>query len=80
MRRVAKVKVAVARVPLRKAAMTSAAASRRSFPAWIDAGERGVAFFATTAVPRVRDALVLRIVGRKKSAATRNFSDGDRVR
>ena len=80
MRRAAKVKLVVARVPLRKAAMTTNAASRRSFPAWIDAGERGVAFFATTAVPRVRDALVLRIVGRKKSTSTRNFSDGHGVR
>lgn len=77
MRRTAKVKVAVARMLPRKAAMPATAASRRTFPAWIDAGEGGVAFSAAAVTPRVRDALVLRAVGRKKKPVeARKSSDG----
>lgn len=77
MRRTAKVKIAVARMLPRKAAMSATAASRRTFPAWIDANERGVAFCATAVTPRVRDALVLRAVGRRKQpVVARKSSDG----
>jgi hypothetical protein len=69
MRRAAKVKVAVARIPVRKSA-------RAAFPAWIDAGERGVSFAAgKTVMPRVRDGLVLRAVARKQPARARSSSD-----
>lgn len=74
-----KVKTLVTRMPLRKAAMSAAAASRRAFPAWIDADERAVTF-AATAVPRVRDALVLRTVARKKTAAAKNSPDAHGAR
>jgi len=77
MRRAAKVKIAASRIPLRK----SAGAARRSFPAWIDAGEHGVAFPAKqTVMPRVRDSLVLRLVGKKKPAQPRNSSNGPGAR
>lgn len=79
MRRSTKAKVAVARVPLRKAAAVPAilvAVPRRVYPAWIDAGESGVAFSATTVTSRVRDGLVLRVVGQKKSVHVRNLSRG----
>ena len=49
-------------------AMTASAASRRSYPAWIDANERTVAFTAVSVTPRVRDALVLRTVVKGKTA------------
>lgn len=66
MRRTAKIK-SVSRIPLRKTATTASAASRRSFPAWIDDSETTATFSATrTAVPRVRDGLVLRIVSKRK--------------
>ena len=74
MRRAAKVKVAAARIPLRKPA------ARRAFPAWIDATERGVAFSAVGVTPRVRDGLVLRVVSKKLSARTRSSSDGPGAR
>jgi hypothetical protein len=48
--------------------MTATAASRRQFPAWIDADERVASFSASASQPRVRDGLVLRTVGRKKTA------------
>ena len=81
MRRLAKVKTVAVRVPLRKAALSASAASRRGFPAWIDAGERGVAFNAATAVTtRVRDGLVLRVVGKKKSAGSKRSSDAHGAR
>lgn len=59
-------KVTAVRGPLRKAAVPVAlpAAVRCAYPAWIDAGERGVAFSAVAVMPRVRDGLVLRVVGR----------------
>lgn len=53
------------------AARALSAVARRSFPAWIDASERGVAFSATTVMPRVRDSLVLRVVHRPKHSAPR---------
>ncbi len=74
MSRAPKVKIAAARLLARKSARASGGPARRAFPAWIDASERGVAFSATAVVPRVRDGLVLRMVGRKKNpvAAKRN--------
>ena len=75
MRRLARVKVAAARIPLRKSTAVAAAA-RRGFPAWIDAGERGVAFSATTVTPRVRDALVLRVVSKQKHPVARSPHHG----
>jgi hypothetical protein len=76
MRRFPKVKPVSTRVPLRKAAMSAAALSRRPFPAWIAADEGGVAFPARSAVtPRVRDGLVLRAVSRKKHFPSRASSD-----
>lgn len=75
MRRSNKVKIVPARVPQRKAALSASAASRRGFPAWIDAGERGVAFSARAVMPRVRDGLVLRIVRKKKSDRPGSLSD-----
>ena len=85
MRRTSKVKIAVARLPLRKAAtptiIVAPTAPRRVFPAWIDSAERGVAIAAATSVtPRVRDGLVLRVVGQKKSVHVRNLSHGSGAR
>ncbi len=70
MSRAPQVKIAAARMLAPKAARMLGAPLRRAFPAWIDASERGVAFNAKAVMPRVRDGLVLRIVGRKKLAAT----------
>jgi hypothetical protein len=68
MRRLVKVKALATQVPLRKAAMSASAASRRPFPAWIDADEGAVAFSAkAAATPRVRAGLVLRAVSKNKS-------------
>ena len=80
MRRTVKVKATISRTLLRKAALTASAAARRSFPAWIAADEGGVAFSATVVTPRVRDALVLRTVGRKKSAKAQISPNGHSVR
>ena len=66
MRRIAKTKIANARVLPRRAAAAATVWARRDFPAWIDAAERGVAFSATCVTPRVRDGLVLRLVAQKK--------------
>ncbi len=52
--------------------MTATAASRRPFPAWIDATECVAAFSATAIKPRVRDGLVLRTVRRKKKTARKD--------
>ena len=80
MRRTTKVKVSAARIPLRKSAATAATA-RRAYPAWIDAGERGVAFSAAkTVMPRVRDGLVLRVVSRGKRPSKRKVSHGASAR
>lgn len=87
MRRTSKVKIAVARLPLRKATtptiVVAPTAPRRVFPAWIDSAERGVAIAAsaaTSVTPRVRDGLVLRVVGQKKSVHVRNLSHGSGAR
>ena len=61
-------------LPLRKTASSAANASRRAFPAWIVADEGAVAFSAVT--PRVRSALVLRVVKQAKSAKSKGASDG----
>ena len=81
MRRATKIKITRARGLARKAAVAMAAPARRAFPPWIDAGERGVALAATGVTPRVRDGLVLRMVGQKsKTAVARNSSDGPGAR
>lgn len=85
MRRISKIKVAVARLALRKAATPAmgltSAGTRRVFPAWIDAAGRGVAVAAATSVtPRVRDGLVLRVVVQKKPVHVRNLSHGSGAR
>ncbi len=68
MRRNAKLKVASNRIPLRKSVTSGSAASRRNFPAWIDAGEVSATFSAArSATPRVRDGLDLRRVTGKKT-------------
>jgi hypothetical protein len=74
-----KIKTLSTRVAPRKSAMTAGAASRRAFPAWIDANEHGVAF-AATVTPRIRDGLVLRAVATKKIAGPKNSSDAPRRR
>jgi hypothetical protein len=73
-----KIKTLSSRVIARKSVTSGTAASRRPFPAWIDADERGVAFSAVT--PRVRDGLVLRTVAKKKSANPKASSDGPGTR
>ena len=81
MRRAPKVKIVTARVLARKAKVSALHATRRTFPAWIDASERGVAFSATGVTKRVRDGLVLRIVGqKKKTVAAKKSSDGSGAR
>lgn len=81
MRRSAKVKALATRVPLRKAAMSASAASRRPFPAWIVADEGEIAFPAkAAATPRVRDGLVLRTVSKNKTPGQKGSSHGDRSR
>lgn len=70
-----KTKTLATRVVLRKAATSATAAARRPFPAWIDAGERGVAFSAAVVSPRVRDGLVLRTVAQAKSARSAKLPD-----
>jgi len=59
---------------IKKAAKIAAAArsaATRTFPAWIDASEYGVA--ASTVMPRVRDGLVLRLVAGRRQARDRTF-------
>jgi hypothetical protein len=82
MRRVVKVKALATGAPLRKAATTSSAASRRNFPAWISADDSGVAFTAkgVGVTPRVRDALVLRLVGKRKPVSAKSSSHGPGAR
>lgn len=76
MRHLPKVKAMSTRVPLRKAVLSAAAFSRRPFPAWIASDDGGVGFAARSAVsPRVRDALVLRTVTKKKHASSRALPD-----
>ena len=74
MQRPTKVKAA-APMPMRKSVMTGTAAARRAFPAWIAADEADVAFSAAVVTKRVRDALVLRTVAKRKSASGKGTSD-----
>jgi hypothetical protein len=80
MRRAAKVKALATRVILRMTALTASAASRHTFPAWIEADEGGVPFPAKSATPRVRDGLVLRTVSKKKSPRAKGSHHGDSTR
>lgn len=59
--------------------MTATAASRRPFPAWIDADECVASFSLSAAKPRVRDGLVLRTV-RKRKPAGKDTHHADRGR
>lgn len=73
MRRAAKIKAVLTRVPLRKAALSSSPAARRPFPAWIVADESGVAFPARAPVtPRVRDGLILRTITKTNKAGAKS--------
>ena len=47
----------------------------RAFPAWIDAGETAVAPSAPLVLPRVRDALVLRTISRRKGGRGKGGGD-----
>ncbi|MCX6951444.1 MAG: hypothetical protein NTV51_04555 [Verrucomicrobia bacterium] len=83
MRRSSKIKIAVARVLVRKpaAAVTTPMAPRRVFPTWIPATGRASGPAAATAVTsRVRDGLVLRVVVQQKPAHVRNLSHGSGAR
>lgn len=81
MRRVVKVKALATQVPLRKAAMSASAASRRQFPAWIEADDDAVAFPAkATATPRVRAGLVLRAVSKNKSSSAKESGHANGAR
>ena len=74
MRRTVKVKALATRLPLRKAAMTASAVSRRPFPAWI-VDDAGVAFPARAVSPRVRHGLVLRALAKKKNSGATHLPD-----
>jgi hypothetical protein len=78
MRRNVKVKALSTRLPVRKAATSASAAARRPFPAWIDATD-GATFSATAVTPRLRSALVLRLV-QKKSPNPRSAAHGPGAR
>lgn len=80
MRRHAKVKPLTPRTMIRKSALSASAAARRGFPAWIDASERVAAFPAVGATQRVRDALVLRLVAKRKSAKSKDTLNANGVR
>ena len=80
MRRPIKVKPLSAPGLLRKSALTASAASRRAYPAWIDASERTVAFPAVSVTPRVRDALVLRTVAKRKTARAKGSTNASGTR
>jgi hypothetical protein len=81
MHRPVKVKALATRVPRRKSASSGSDAARRAFPAWIEADEGVVALPAKAgAMPRVRDALVLRTVSKNKSSRTKASRHGDRAR
>ncbi len=62
-------RISTMRTLLLKAASSG---SGRSFPAWIDAAEGGVAG-CLGAEPRVRDALVLRLVAGRRAAGSGRF-------
>lgn len=77
MRRHAKTKPISVRLPVRRTAVSAGPAARRNFPAWIDAGEATAPLAATrAAVPRVRNALVLRRVGSTKTRGGRGGHAG----
>lgn len=80
MRRPAKIKRLSSVATLRKSALSAAPAARRSFPAWIDASERAVAFPAAGVTPRVRDALVLRTVAKGKAGKGKDATDAHGAR
>ena len=75
MRRAPKVKTVAHQIPLRKSALTATPAVRRAFPAWIDSEDRAIALPGCAVTPRVRDALVLRTVSRRKSGTSKTPSD-----
>jgi hypothetical protein len=58
----------VSRLLLKKAATLAVS---HTFPAWIDATEFGVVH--SSAIPRVRDCLVLRLVAGRRSARPSSF-------
>ena len=81
MRRAVKVKALATSVPLRRAALSGAPASRLLFPAWIAADEGGVAFSARGPVSlRIRDGLVLRKISRNDSSRSPRSSNVQRGR
>jgi|GEM_PF-4756491 len=83
MRLSSKIKVVVAQLPLRKSAVVpvlAAIAPYRAGPSWIAAGERAFVLPATTVTSRVRDGLVLRVVGKRKYPLVRTFSHGSSAR
>jgi hypothetical protein len=79
MNRAVKVKALATWVPLRKAAMTASAASRRPFPAWLE-GDDDVVAFPAKATPRIRAGLVLRVVSKNKLSSAKGSRHGDRTR
>ena len=80
MRPTIKVKALSAHVPLRRAAMSASAVSRRLFPAWISDDDAGVAFPARTASPRVRHSLVLRALSTETTANLKSLPDAHGAR
>jgi len=60
--------IAAASVLLRRAASL---AKSQSYPAWIDAAENGLS--SPVVMPRVRDALVLRLVAGRRTARLGRF-------
>ena len=83
MRRSTKSQPVSAPVPVRKAVTATsvvAPSSRRGLSVAIDPRARGVALAATPVTSRVRDGLVLRVVGRKRSVQMRNLSHGPGAR
>jgi hypothetical protein len=76
MRRPVVVKRLSARALKRRSAVSASAAARRVFPAWIDAGESSVSAPGHLVLPRVRDALVLRVVSRRKGAKAKGGGHG----
>jgi hypothetical protein len=79
MRRPVVVKRLSARALKRRSAVGAPAAARRYFPALI-AGDEGVTLSAGLVLPRVRDALVLRVVSRGKGAKAKGGSDAGGAR
>jgi hypothetical protein len=69
------VKVKATRVPVRKSALSASAATRRAFPAWIEADAAAVTFSAAV-TKRVRDSLVLRTVTTRKPAGAKGSTHG----